>query len=332
MNSNEVNEIVNWSENQVEKAVKQSRTMNQMKLMWARINEWGAISKQPNLESWGPTQAMQMLRYVEKCTGRTATWATQRTNLSIFQKTMVKNGFEEWSLYSKKYMVAKTTLNNIIREESKREVSKKRLTKKEHQMMTKQEVEKIAGSLLIRARQTKGSYELLRKMQYATWVFCNNTGMRLMDVLRLQWDQIQVANGEIRQRVNYSKSDKLGRKRDEIVIHDTLSYPADLGTAFQMMIEVRKQLQQETNMMFPKTMNVEECATSESMVKGWIKVGQDLKIEKEIGAKTPKLRFLNESYQNGTPPSEIHESASWGNNTDIRRFYIKSEAGTIAKK
>ena len=343
MDENEKNEILSWSHEKVEHAKKKSRTLTQMKVMWTRIQNWAQISGRQDLSEWGAEEAMQILKYIEKLSrdkqeeAGLATkqqtlqkWNVMKSNLSIIQKVMIDKGFHRWAMDGKIYKLAKTTLSTIIRDESKTEISRLRITKKHERHLTESEIEKIAGKLYMNAQLETGAFRLLRYMQYVTWVFSNNTGMRLIDVLRLQWNQIVIRDGEIVQRVNYSKSDRSGRKCDEIIIHNRFQYPADTATALRACQQVRDGLQRSTNLMFPKTTNVNEIATPESMSKGWKRAAKDLAIDIDVGAKTPKVSFLNRNYQLGTPPKLLHSAASWGSNTDIRRHYIKSEAGQVA--
>lgn len=328
-----VEEIQQWSQDYVTEARKKSRTVSQMTTMWERINEWAKHIRNENLSTWGPPEAIQVVKYIETI-GRDeyVTWASQQNKLNIFQKTMVNHGYTNWSRDSDHYKMATTTLNKIITDESKTEISKFRITKKQSGDLKRFEIEKMAAKLFMRAKSEKGgAYELLRCLQYITWVFANNCGMRIIDILRLQWDQIRVENGNLVQRIHFSKSDRRGRKRDELVIFNRYNYPADLRTAFKMCLDVKQRLPVKTNLMFPKPTNIKVAAESASMITGWQWAAGPLKLTEKVGARTPKVHFLNESYQSGTPPKLIHKTAAWGrNSTDIRRFYIKSHGGAVA--
>ena len=334
LNQEKIDEIQQWSQNYVTEAKKKSRTVSQMATMLDRINEWAKHVQNENLSTWGPSEAIQVVKYVETI-GREeyVSWASQQNTLNIFQKTMVNQGYAQWNREGEHYKMAVTTLNKIITDESKTEISKFRITKKQSGDLKQFEIEKMAAKLFMMAKSEKGgAYELLRCMQYITWVFANNCGMRISDILRLQWDQIRVENGNLVQRIHYSKSDRRGRKRDELVIFNRYNYPADLQTAFKTCLRVKRSLPIKTNLMFPKPTNTKVAAESSSMTSGWQKAAKSLKLSEKVGARTPKVHFLNESYKTGTPPRLIHKTAAWGRkSTDIRRFYIKSPGGAVAK-
>lgn len=245
---------------------------------------------------------------------------------------MLNQGHEKWSRDGECHKMAVTTLNKIVSDESKTEISKHRITKKQSGDLKDYEIEKVAAKLLMTARKEKGTaYEMLRIMQYVTWVFANNCGMRISDILRMQWDQIRMENGNLTQRIHFSKSDRRGRKRDELVIFNRYNYPADLKTALKQCLRVRKGLPVKTNLMFPKSTNTNVVAEASSMTSGWNGAAKALGLSEKVGARTPKVHFLNESYKNGTPPRLIHKTAAWGQkSTDIRRFYIKSPGGAVA--
>ena len=329
-----ISEIQKWSQDRVTVAMKKSRTVTQMSTMWERIMEWAKHIRNEDLDSWGAPEAIQLIRYVETIgKNEYTTWASQHNTLAMFQKTMLDKGYHRWVRDGERFKAAVTTLNRVQKDESKTEISKHRITKKQSGELKSYEIEKIAAKLFIVAKEEKGTaYELLRCMQYATWVFSNNCGMRISDILRLQWDQIEVGGGKIKQRIHFSKSDRRGQKRDELVIHDQYGYPADLKTAYKMCLRIRKGLTAKTNLMFPKSTNIKVTAEADSITKGWKVAAEALKISIPIGARTPKIHFLNDSYQNGTPPREIHKNAAWsGKSIDIRRFYIKSPGGSVAK-
>ena len=334
LSSDKINEIQKWSEERVTVAMKKSRTVSQMSTMWERIQEWSKHIQNEEFESWGASEAIQLIRYVETVGKKEyTTWQSQHNTLALFQKTMWDKGYHGWVKEGERHKAAVTTLNRIQTDESKTEISKHRITKKQSGELKCYEIEKVAAKLFMAAKEARGTaYELLRCMQYATWCFANNSGMRISDILRLQWDQIEVGEGKIKQRIHYSKSDRRGRKRDELVIYNHFGYPADLKTAYKMCLRIRKGLSTKTNLMFPKSTNIRVAADAESITNGWKKAAETLKISIPVGARTPKIHFLNDSYQNGTPPREIHKNAAWGGkSTDIRRFYIKSPGGVVAK-
>ena len=328
-----VNEICKWSHEYVTKARKKSRTVSQMATMWDRIQEWGKQIQKEDLSTWGPSEAIQVIKYIEEVgRGEYTTWATQHTTVSLFQKTMTNHGFEKWVRDGECYKMAITTLNKIVSDESKTEISKQRITKKQSGDLKDYEIEKMAAKLLMTVKSDKGTaYEMLRIMQYVTWVFANNCGMRISDILRMQWDQIRVENGNLIQRIHFSKSDRRGRKRDELVIFNRYNYPADLKTAFLQCLRLKRGIAEKTNLMFPKSTNVKVAAEHSSMTSGWKQAAEVLGLSDRIGARTPKVHFLNDRYKNGTPPKLIHKTAAWGRkSTDIRRFYINSPGGAVA--
>ena len=333
MNPFEVRQLIDWTTEQVQKAKTKSRTVNQMKVMWRRIKDWADRSNQRNIESWGPEMAIQVIYVMEKETSNPSklmTWASLNNALVIFRKSMVEQGYHDWHKDGAKYKMAKTTLKRIINDESKTSISKHRVTKKQSSDISKAETEMVAMKLFLRTRE-RNAYQLLRKCQYASWVFSVNTGMRLQDVVRLQWSQIRVENGEIRQRINYSKSDLAGRKLDEIVIKNGYDYPCDLQTAFNECISIKKGLNNQSDFLLPKSTNIQIAANPGSLSEAWNQIGKELKLKTEIGAKTPKMSFLNKCYGKGKRNKAIHLSANWGKSPDIRRHYIASESGLVAQ-
>ena len=241
LNRDKINEIKQWSQEKVSIAEKKSRTILSMKKMWQRIQEWAMISENQDLSNWKAQEAMQVIQYIEmknreeRANYEFQTWSAQSTSLAVFQKTMLDKGFLNWTPDGPVHKLAKTTLGQVKNQESKTEISKHRITQKQSGDLRDYEVVKMAALLYMKSKE-KGSYELNRKMQYVTWVFTCNCGMRLGDVLRMQWDQTTVDDeGQLSQRVHYSKSDRLGRKRDEIVIHNRFSFPADLKTAYKVL-------------------------------------------------------------------------------------------------
>ena len=333
MNPSEVEQLINWTAVQVENAKTKSRTVNQMKVMWKRIRDWADKSNQRILKNWGPENAIQVIYFMEKGTSNPSklmTWASLTNALVIFRKSMFEHGYHDWHKDGAKYKMAMTTLKRIINDESKTSISKHRVTKKQSSNISKSETEMVAMKLFLRTRE-RNAYQLLRKCQYAGWVFCVNTGMRLQDVVRLQWSQIRVEDGEIRQRINYSKSDLAGRKLDEIVIKDGYDYPCDLETAFNECISIKKGLNNKSDFLLPRSTNVQIAATPGSLSGAWNKIGKELELKTDIGAKTPKMSFLNKCYGKGTLNKAIHKSANWGKSPDIRRHYIASESGLVAQ-
>lgn len=335
MNENEIEKLVSWTKIQVTQAKKKSRTVSSMKVMWNRILDWARQSHQEDLNTWGSEEAIQLVFFVEKevkkKTKKIMTWASLKNTLVIFQKTMLDKGYQGWFREGPRYKMAKTTLSKIINDESKTSISKQRITEKQTSDLSKEEIQMIAMKLFLKTMQ-EPAYEILRKCQYASWVFACNTGMRLQDVVRLQWSQIDVKDGCIRQRINYSKSDKTGRKMDQIVIRNLYEYPADLETAFNECMEIKKGLRGRSDFLLPKSLEIEKSATSRSLSDGWDLAAKELKMEKKIGAKTPKMNFLNKQYAEGVSNQAIHESANWGKSPDIRRHYIASENGNITQK
>ena len=336
LNRDKIDEIKRWSQTKVQTAEKKSRTILSMKKMWQRIQEWAVISENQDIASWKAQEAMQVIQYIEmknreeRASYEFATWSAQNTSLSVFQKTMLDKGFLNWVPEGPVHKLAKTTLGQIITQESKTEISKHRITKKQSGDLKDFEVVKVAAWLYMRSKD-KGSYELNRKMQYVTWVFTNNCGMRLGDVLRMQWDQTNVdEKGQLSQRIHYSKSDRSGRKRDEIVIHNRFSFPADLKTAYKVCLQIKHGLKNETNLMFPKSTDIKVAADAGTMTKGWKEAAAALNLETKLGARVPKTSFLNSSYKQGTPSKLIHKAANWGKkSTDIRSMYVKSESGEV---
>lgn len=334
MNESEIEKLVSWTKDEVKKAKRKSRTVSSMKVMWKRIKDWSIRSKQEDLNAWGAEEAIQMVFFVEKevmkKTKKIMSWASLKSTLVIFRKTMLDQGYRDWIEESPRYKMAMTTLKKIINDESKTSISKQRITEKQTSDLSKEEVKMMAMKLFLKTIQ-ESPYELLRKTQYVSWVFACNTGMRLQDVVRLQWDQIEIENGCIKQRVNYSKSDKTGRKLDQIVIHDMYEYPADLGTAFSECIAIKKGIKGKSNFLLPKSVDIEKAASPRSLADAWDTAATELKLKKKIGAKTPKMNFLNQRYAEGASNQTIHESAHWGKSPDIRRFYIVSENGKVAR-
>ena len=338
LSRDKIEEIKKWSQQKVEKAEKKSRTMLSMNKMWQRIIEWADISNNQDISNWRAQEAIQVIQYIEMKNreNRTgyefATWSAQNTSLAIFQKTMMDKGFVNWAENGPIHKLAKTTLGHIHAQESKTEISKHRITKKQSAELKDYEVVKMAALLYMNSKK-KGSYELNRKMHYVTWVFTNNCGMRLGDVLRMQWDQTKVDDdGELSQRIHYSKSDRSGRKRDEIVIHNRFPFPADLKTAYKVCLQIKHGLGNKTNLMFPKSTNIKVAADSNTMTSAWKKAAEKLNLVTQVGARVPKTSYLNNKYKQGTPSKLIHKEANWsGKSTDIRSHYVKSEGGAVRK-
>lgn len=106
-----------------------------------------------------------------------------------------------------------------------------------------------------------------------------------------------------------------------------------LETAFELCIRTKQGLRNASPFLLPNPLDLSEPISTNQVVKGWKKAVRKLKIDVDavsFGAKTPKMSFLNMAFEQGTPSKEIHTEAGWGSNSDIRRFYIKSEAGNVA--